>query len=208
MGTPNTAQTLGIWASASRQFVTTLNKDGTKDSHGHWVQVSRLGFPLINEAVIGLQDKDKYLRKEPSGDLAAFGGYFLNPVLVRDAKAIGVYDGNDALFNTVKTGRIDIVNVINLLNIPTAGAHADAQAISTIGDVLRIDVGVPSGFPNGRTLTDDVTDVELSLILLGSTSGISDGVDNNDVALRTSFPWLASPWEGATQGHGQVPPTL
>ena len=55
------------------------------------MQVSRLGLPLINEAVIGLQDKDKYNRTTPRDDVANFGAYFLNPVIVRDAEAVGIY---------------------------------------------------------------------------------------------------------------------
>ena len=79
------AQTLGVWASASRRKVSVLRGDGHNDWAGPWVQVSRLGLPLINEAVIGLQDKDKYNRTTPASDVANFAGYFLNPVIVRDA---------------------------------------------------------------------------------------------------------------------------
>lgn len=35
---------------------------------GAWVQVSRLGMPLVNEVVIGLQDQDKFDASRPSGD--------------------------------------------------------------------------------------------------------------------------------------------
>src|SRR5579859_7968959 len=52
------AQTLGIWASASRRKVAVHRHDDDDDDLGPWVQVSRLGLPLVNEAVIGLQDKD------------------------------------------------------------------------------------------------------------------------------------------------------
>ena len=45
---------------------------------------ARLAEPLINEAVIGLQDKDKFNRTKPAKDVANFGAYFLNPVVVRD----------------------------------------------------------------------------------------------------------------------------
>jgi hypothetical protein len=55
------------------------------------VQVSRLGLPLVNEAVIGLQDKDKYNRTTPATDVANFAAYFLNPIIVRDAEAVGIY---------------------------------------------------------------------------------------------------------------------
>ena len=45
---------IGIYASASRQQVRILRDDGTTDAHGRFVQVSRLGEPLINEVVIPL----------------------------------------------------------------------------------------------------------------------------------------------------------
>jgi len=49
---PFAAQTVGVWASASRKTTTILRKNGVDDHIGPWVQVSRLGLPLINEAVI------------------------------------------------------------------------------------------------------------------------------------------------------------
>ena len=81
---------IGVWANASRQKITTLNevkKDGTfkADSHsGPWIQVSRLGMPLTNEAVIPLADKDLWNRITPYDDLSLlskFGNYFYNPEL-------------------------------------------------------------------------------------------------------------------------------
>ncbi|MBS1563309.1 MAG: DUF4331 domain-containing protein, partial [Bacteroidetes bacterium] len=49
---------IGVWASASRRKIRTLNTDGTQTSTGAWVQVSRLGMPLTNEAVIPIGNKD------------------------------------------------------------------------------------------------------------------------------------------------------
>ncbi len=49
---------IGVWASASRQKIRTLNTDGTQSYTGAWVQVSRLGMPLTNEAVIPIGKKD------------------------------------------------------------------------------------------------------------------------------------------------------
>ncbi len=85
--------TIGVWASASRRQVRVLQRGGGESNFGSWVQVSRLGLPLINEAVIGLQDKDKYNRTKPGKDVANFGAYFLNPVVVRDAEAVGHLQG-------------------------------------------------------------------------------------------------------------------
>ncbi len=48
---------------------------------GAWAQVSRLGFPLVNEAVIGLPDKDKFNSSMPKDDLTNFADYVTNPTL-------------------------------------------------------------------------------------------------------------------------------
>lgn len=57
-----------------------------------------------------------------------------------------------------------------------------------------------SGFPNGRRLADDVIDITLQAaagILSGAkVSTLGDGVDRNDLAFRTSFPYLAPPHSG------------
>ncbi|MEO6538478.1 MAG: DUF4331 family protein [Ferruginibacter sp.] len=92
---------IGVWASASRQKITVLN-DITKDDNrenpydydnasnkyethsGPWIQVSRLGMPLTNEAVIPVGDKDLWNRLTPYQDLSrikTFGNYFYNPEL-------------------------------------------------------------------------------------------------------------------------------
>lgn len=76
---------IGVWASASRMATRTLNSagGGHVDS-GNWVQVSRLGMPLTNEAVIPIGMKDKWNSMTPYMDLdslAVFGGYFYNPEL-------------------------------------------------------------------------------------------------------------------------------
>jgi hypothetical protein len=207
--TPGDASTIGVWASASRRKVHILRNDGSDLDVGPWIQVSRLGLPLINEAVVGIQDKDKYNRTRPVSDLANIGPYILNPIIARDAFVVGALDQTQANAAGGKDGpRTDIVDIINLKNIPTAGAHD----IKTVGDVLRVDLGTNSGFPNGRPLPmvpgqnqeTDVTDVLLSVLLLKTTSGISDGVSKNDKNYPGTFPYLALPWEGATQGHGAV----
>ncbi len=74
---------IGVWASASRPKVTTLNPDGAKPTaSGEWVQVSRLGMPLTNEAVIPIGQKDRWNYYTPY-DVAerSFEQYFTNPEL-------------------------------------------------------------------------------------------------------------------------------
>lgn len=75
---------IGVWASASRRKLRVLNGDGTESHSGDWVQVSRLGMPLTNEAVIPLEDKDLWNSLTPYQDFAHnndFGNYFYNPEL-------------------------------------------------------------------------------------------------------------------------------
>lgn len=73
---------IGVWASASRQQIKTLAVDGSKTYSGNWVQVSRLGMPLTNEAVIPVGMKDKWNVTSPynNNDLQ-FASYFKNPEL-------------------------------------------------------------------------------------------------------------------------------
>ena len=73
---------IGVWASASRQMIKTLQDGGNASYDGQYVQVSRLGMPLTNEAVIPLGMKDKWNSVTPYGnnDLQ-FAEYFKNPEL-------------------------------------------------------------------------------------------------------------------------------
>jgi Domain of unknown function (DUF4331) len=76
---------IGVWASASRQAMNTLNMSGGGSTNaGDWVQVSRLGMPLTNEAVVPIGNKDLWNALTPYQDLAniaTFGNYFYNPEL-------------------------------------------------------------------------------------------------------------------------------
>ena len=76
---------IGIWASASRQSIRTLQSDGNHpEDSGNWVQVSRLGMPLTNEAVIPIGFKDQWNFQTPYQDLAnlaTYGNFFYNPEL-------------------------------------------------------------------------------------------------------------------------------
>jgi Domain of unknown function (DUF4331) len=213
---PSDENTVGVWAAASRRKVTILEADGSAKHLGPWVQVSRLGLPLINEAVIGIQDKDKYNRTSPETDVENFAAYFLNPVIVKDAQAVGIYDALHADYTLFASNRIDIIDTINLKDFPTPGAHN--IPLSATGDVLRVDLGIPSAFPNGRPIPNDrgpshqneeqadVTDVLLSVLLTKGMLPVSDGVNHNDKAFLSSLPYLALPWEGFSQGHGKPAP--
>ena len=74
---------IGVWASASRQATKTLTTTGSTNA-GNWIQVSRLGMPLTNEAVIPIGKKDRWNSLTPYQDLdslASYGNYFYNPEL-------------------------------------------------------------------------------------------------------------------------------
>ncbi len=73
---------IGVWASASRRQIKTLSASGIPTYSGNFVQVSRLGMPLTNEAVIPLGSKDKWNALTPynSNDLQ-FAPFFANPEL-------------------------------------------------------------------------------------------------------------------------------
>jgi hypothetical protein len=75
---------IGVWASASRQSMRVLNGNGTETNSGNWIQVSRLGMPLTNEAVIPIGYKDLWNSLTPYQDLSnisTFGNFFYNPEL-------------------------------------------------------------------------------------------------------------------------------
>jgi hypothetical protein len=76
---------IGVWASASRPQITTLSLTGGKPSYsGEFVQVSRLGMPLTNEAIIPIGMKDAWNATKPDNDTHAdltYAANFTNPEL-------------------------------------------------------------------------------------------------------------------------------
>jgi hypothetical protein len=73
---------IGVWASASRRQVRTL-EPGSESYSGDWVQVSRLGMPLTNEAVIPIGFKDYWNALTPYEELGdtILDKFFYNPEL-------------------------------------------------------------------------------------------------------------------------------
>ena len=80
-------------------------------------------------------------------------------------------------------------------------------AIASAADLLRINIATgqtndDSHFPNGRALADDVTDTLLTVACAKPNEAgtgltpIGDGVNANDKAFTTTFPYLASPHSG------------
>ncbi len=74
---------IGVWASASRKAVTTLSTENEPSYSGNWIQVSRLGMPLTNEAVIPVGDKDYWNSITPYDEIGetTLDKYFYNPEL-------------------------------------------------------------------------------------------------------------------------------
>ncbi|MBL7782096.1 MAG: DUF4331 domain-containing protein [Saprospiraceae bacterium] len=75
---------IGVWASANRRAIQTLQPGGVApNEEGDWVQVSRLGMPLTNEAVIPVGQKDYWNRLSPYDEITetTLDEYFYNPEL-------------------------------------------------------------------------------------------------------------------------------
>jgi hypothetical protein len=72
---------IGVWASASRPQIRTLNGNGTESYSGSYVQVSRIGMPLTNEAVIPIGSKDRWNARTPYTEDTAMDKFFCNPEL-------------------------------------------------------------------------------------------------------------------------------
>ena len=191
---------IGIWATASRPATTTRTA-GAETSTGNFVQVSRLGMPLVNEVVIPVGQKDKWNGSVPSGD-AQFLTYVTDPEV---PKLLQLIYGIQA----PATPRNDLVQVfltgVPGLNQPAGVRPAELLRLNMdIGPTARparlgVLAGDIQGFPNGRRLTDDVLDITLQAavgILGGVRTSLGDGVDRNDAAFRDSFPYLGFPHSG------------
>jgi hypothetical protein len=86
---------IGVWASASRPATRTLSTGGSDPvDNGVWVQVSRLGMPLTNEAINPIGSKDRWNSLTPYNEDTAMDNYFCNPEL-------GLYVGNGAYSSAV-----------------------------------------------------------------------------------------------------------
>lgn len=192
---------VGVWSSTDRPR---LQVSGTQATSGRNVQVSRLGNPLVNEVIIPLGQKDRFNATQPSNDLRNFGKFVLTPELAKVLNTL--FPG----LNVPEANRTDIVQAL-LTGIPNVTQIAKGAPPT---DTLKINLGVPpsaspnrfgvlagdnAGFPDGRRLGDDVTDIELRVVggfLKGNKLPLGDGVDQNDVPFRTTFPYVAPPHAG------------
>jgi hypothetical protein len=202
---------VGIWAAAERPKVTV--RGGSKQ----WVQVSRLGNPLINEVLIPTQLKDKWNATTPDKD-KQFEQYYSSPVLAHLLNQLYPQFGPFQ-----ETNRSDLVSVLLTgLKEPnlnyTGPTDADELRLNLaiaptapIGQGNRLGVlgGDLAGWPNGRRLEDDVIDIAERAVggaLIGHSLPLGDGVDANDVPYMTTFPYQADPFSGFDNTKGQQKP--
>ncbi len=202
---------IGGWTTASLPKNRMIRQNPTFNSpaneNGGYVQVSRLGMPLVNELVIGLKDKNKFNASEPRDD-AQFATYVTNPTLPALLAALFPVQApclprND-LVSVFLTG-VDGLNKpagnvrpAEMLRLNTSIAAKPKGQQSELG-VLG---GDTAGFPNGRRPGDDVVDLSLRVVigaLLDSTCApngqlpLTDGALVTDQAFDSVFPYLTTP---------------
>jgi uncharacterized protein DUF4331 len=217
---PDANPIIGGWASAERQSVRTQKSDGTVGFSGDYVEVSRLGMPLVNEVVIPVGQKDKWNGSLPQDD-AQFLPYVTDPEVPHVVESLYGIPVPDSDPNTPGVQRDDLVQVF-LTGIPGLNQPPNVTA----SEQLRLNMSIPpcepascaaysrlgviggdnAGYPNGRRLADDVIDISLQVVegvLLGQDTGLGDGVDANDVPFGTVFPYVATPASGSDPApHG------
>jgi hypothetical protein len=202
-GDPNAV--IGVWSTASRPSVTNV---GNGQSSSRFVQVSRLGQPLVNEVVIPVGTKDVFNTLEPTSDRAALP-FVLDPEVPKLLSALfGI--------SSPPAPRNDLVTIF-LTGIPGLNQPANVQP----SEMLRLNVAIPptanpnpfgvlggdvQGFPNGRRLGDDVLDIALRAMAgatpltpnfnTGINAQLGDGVPANDVPFLAVFPFVGTPHAG------------
>jgi hypothetical protein len=215
------AATIGVWATTSRPRTTVRRSPFPAASSGTFHQIQRMGNPLINELLIGTGFKDRFSMDQPKND-KQFANFLLDPAIARVVNAL--FNGGVPI---PPAPRADLLPLVTYAP-PIA---ATGTAAGPVADLLRLNTGVPptpltstslnrlgllggdpAGFPNGRRLFDDVTDVALRVVVGGVLAGppfssssintrLGDGVNVNDAPLRTAFPYLASAPSGRNRRH-------
>lgn len=227
---PNGNKMLGAYASTSRPKVTVIKKNGDRDNSARFVQVARMGNPLVNELIIATNMKDKWNATDAE-DENEFVLFYCNSAL---ATALNTVFGTS--FPT--TTREDLVNaLLRYSKGPSVcGSNKTTEALA---DLLRVDLDIPptpaggqrrlgplahdvsgnatpdkAGWPNGRRPNDDVTDVALRVVAGILTNpavpNLGDGVNFNVEAvgnqktpngIAMEFPFLPTPHDGRDRRH-------
>ncbi len=228
---------IGLWSSTERQ-----RAGVTAGAASGYVQVSRLGNPLVNEVVVPLKYKDAFNGLTPDKDatVAPVVDKVLNPIL--PGLIQGIYKvpapatPRDDLFEIFLTG---LCKECKAPSGKTAiPVDLNSQLLNRDGkkgpefrpsEQLRLNMAIaPSatpnrlgvlaqdlaGFPNGRRLTDDVVDIALQAVEGAAQSGklvealaAGDGVDRNDVAFTSTFPYVAAPNAAAVNRGAETRPS-
>jgi hypothetical protein len=218
---------IGVYSETQRLAHRSLSeRDPFVRQSGQWVNVSRLGAPLVNEVVIPLGKKDRFNASEPENDLQ-FLQFVTNPELAGLIPAL--YPGVTVPPNP----RDDLVQVF-LTGIPGLNQPPNVRG----SEHLRLNMAVPpvplaqgndpfanenhlgviggdvAGFPNGRRLADDVTDVALRAVAGGyvltpdfnkaPNNILGDGVNANDRPFLAQFPYVGTPHQGYDHSHHAV----
>jgi hypothetical protein len=207
----STAATIGAWGTTSRPRITVRRSPLPSQGSGGYAQVQRMGNPLINELIIGTGYKDTWSMSAPVND-SQFASFDLDPLLARVFNAIyGI-----AIPTPPRTDLLPLVTYAPPIAAPGTPA-------GPVADLLRLNTGVaptpmPSrrrlgllagdaaGFPNGRRVSDDVTDIAaraVAGILAGPQYNypIGDGVNTNDVPYQETFPYVAWAQSGRNRRH-------
>jgi hypothetical protein len=197
---------IGGWTSASLRQGRLLNPLPTYArphvSGGAWLQVSRLGMPLVNELMIGLPDKDRFSGSEPRFD-GQFGAYVTNPTLPALLDALFRGPVNQTLGTNIANlapnnlPRSDLASAF-LTGFP--GVNQLKQV--TPSEMTRLNTGVPAtaaaaqstfgvaggdlaGFPNGRRPGDDTVDIALRVVMGRLCHPLTLGGNSVDLGLCT-----------------------
>jgi hypothetical protein len=194
-------------------------------SGGAWTQVSRLGMPLVNELIIGIDDKDKFNASKPKNDAANFSDYVTNPVL--PALIQTLFPSAVAPTNFPRTDLVTVfLKGISGVNQPATVVPAEMLRLNTSTAVtaagaqnpLGVAAGDNAGYPNGRRPADDVVDLSLRVsmgalcVLTGATDtlkvgckpadapagglALTDGVRKTAANYGLTFPYLTTPLPG------------
>jgi len=214
---------IGVWSTTDRMSMRVLGADGTSKSSGDFVQVSRLGMPLVNEVVVPVALKDAFNALPPEKDktVQAVVDKVNDPEVPKLIEKIYGIPApaapRDDIFGVFLTG-------VEGLNKPANVKPAEMLRLNTSiapvaqGNRLGVLGGDKAGFPNGRRLSDDVVDIELQALEgalrpnpPAAVKTLGDGVNANDKAFGQTFPYLALPTSGSAtraasgSGTGSMP---
>ena len=225
---------IGGWTTAAlprnRQLKGNPGFSDPTNETGAYVQVSRLGMPLVNEVVIGLKDKNLFNAASPRGD-AALATYVTNPTLPELLEILFGAAGVRAPNNIPRTDLVAaFATGVEGLNFLSDGAPHEMQRLNTSiaptpaaqQNNLGVLGGDNAGFPNGRRPGDDVVDIELRVamgVLCHAFPGVfcnpadapsgtlpfTDGTLQDVSQFDATFPYLRTPLPGSPNGANGEP---